>query len=60
MAKTLKINKKIKFNNKNSIGHYESNPYTFKFKKGTVLNYKSEVNFRYAILQLINEIKKNN
>lgn len=60
LAKILKINKKIKFSNKNLIGHYETNPYTFKFKKGKVLNYKSKVNFRYAILQLINEIKKNN
>jgi UDP-glucose 4-epimerase len=58
VSKILNISKKIKFKNKRDFGHYETTPYTYKFKKGKIFNYKSKINIYRGILQLIDEIKK--
>ena len=57
LSKILNISKKIKFNNRKVIGHYESTPYTYKFKKGEIYKLKPKINIHTGIIQLINEIK---
>ena len=57
ISKILNISKKIKFKNKKVIGHYESTPYTYKFKKGDIYKLKSRIDINTGILNLINEIK---
>ena len=57
LSKMLKISKKISFKNKKIIGHYETTPFTFKFKKGQIFKHKSNIDMHDGILQLIDEIK---
>tara|TARA_B100000700_G_C15012995_1_gene841920 strand:- start:902 stop:1774 length:873 start_codon:yes stop_codon:yes gene_type:complete len=57
LSKILNISKKIKFKNRKVIGHYESTPYTYKFKKGEIYKLKPKINIHTGIIQLINEIK---
>ena len=58
VSRILDISKKIIFKNKFYPGHYETNPYTFRFKKGEIFRYKTKVNIYREILKIINEIKK--
>ena len=53
----LKISKRIKFKNKKIIGHYETTPFTYKFKRGQIFKHKSNIDIYDGISQLINEIK---
>jgi UDP-glucose 4-epimerase len=57
LSKILNITKKIKFKNKKAIGHYETTPFTYKFKKGENFKIKSNIDIYSGILQLIEEIK---
>ena len=57
LSKMLKISKKINFKNKKIIGHYETTPFTYKFKKGQIFKHKSNIDIHDGILQLIDEIK---
>jgi len=57
LSKILKISKKIKYQNKKIIGHYETTPFTYKFKKGQIFKLKSSINIYHGILKLIDEIK---
>ena len=58
VSRILDISKKISFKNKSYPGHYETNPYTFRFKKGEIFRYKTKVDIYKEILKIINEIKK--
>ena len=53
----LKISQKIKFQNKKYVGHYDTTPFTYQFKKGQIFKHKSNIDIYDGILQLINEIK---
>ena len=57
VKKMLKIEKKIKFNNKKILGHYVSNPSTFKFKKGINLSSASYQKIDLDIKSILEEIK---
>ena len=57
LSKMLKISKKIKFQNRKVVGHYDITPFTYQFKKGQIFKYKSNIDIHDGILQLINEIK---
>ena len=57
LSKMLKITKKIKFQNRKVVGHYDITPFTYKFKKGQIFKHKSNIDIHDGILQLINEIK---
>ena len=57
LSKIFNITKKIKFKNKKAIGHYETTPFTYKFKKGENFKIKSNIDIYSGILQLIEEIK---
>ena len=57
LSKILRISKKIKFQNKKIIGHYEATPFTYKFKKGQIFKLKSSINIYHGISKLIDEIK---
>ena len=57
LSKMLKISKKIKFQNRKVIGHYDITPFTYQFKKGQIFKHKSNIDIHDGILQLINEIK---
>ena len=57
LAKILKINKKIKYENKKLLGHYILSPYTYIPKKGKKFKIKSEINFKAGIKNLINKKK---
>jgi UDP-glucose 4-epimerase len=58
VSRILDISKKINFKNRSSTGHYETNPYTFRFKKGETFKYKTKVDIYKEILKIIKEIKK--
>ncbi len=60
LADILKIKKKIKFLNKKYIGHYTKFPFTYKPKKTSKFIFKSEVNFKEGLSQLIKNIKRSN
>ena len=57
LSKMLKISQKIKFQNKKYVGHYDTTPFTYQFKKGQIFKHKSNIDIYDGILQLINEIK---
>ena len=57
LSKILKISKKIKFQNRKVVGHYDITPFTYQFKKGQIFKHKSNIDIHDGILQLINEIK---
>jgi len=57
LSKMLKISKKIKFQNRKVVGHYDITPFTYQFKKGQIFKHKSNIDMHDGILQLINEIK---
>ena len=57
LSKMLKISKKIKFQNRKVVGHYDITPFTYQFKKGQIFKHKSNIDIHDGILQLINEIK---
>lgn len=57
IKKILKIKKKIKFKNKKILGHYVSNPSTYKFKKGIDITTASYKNFETDISEIVKEIK---
>ena len=57
LSKMLKISKKIKFQNKKIVGHYDITPFTYKFKRGQIFKHKSNLDIYDGILQLINEIR---
>ncbi len=57
IKKVLGINSKIKFKNKKILGHYISNPSTFKFKKGQNISASSYKNFEKNIKEIIEEIQ---
>ena len=57
IKKILKIKNKIKFKNKKLLGHYISDPKTFKFKKGLDITTSSYKNFDENIKEVIREIK---
>lgn len=57
IKKILKIKKKIKFKNKKILGHYVSNPSTYKFKKGIDITTASYKNFETDITEIVKEIK---
>ncbi len=57
LSKILNISGKINFKNKKEIGHYETTPFTYKFKKGKNYNFKSSINMNIGILELIREIR---
>ena len=57
LSKMLKISKKIKFQNRKVVGHYDITPFTYQFKKGQIFKHKSNIDVHDGILQLINEIK---
>ena len=59
IAKILKISKKIKFKNIKNVGHYETSPFTYKFKKGQIYSQKQYIDIYDGVLQLIKEMKKN-
>ena len=40
LSKIQKISKKIKFQNKKIVGHYETTPFTYKFKRGQIFQHK--------------------
>lgn len=56
IAKEMKV-KKIIYNNKNSEYHYNTNPYTYKLRKGTLLYPKKEINLSLGIRNVIKELK---
>ena len=57
LSKILNISKKINFQNKKIIGHYETTPFTYKFKRGQIFKHKFSIDIYDGIVQLINEIK---
>ena len=57
LSKILNISKKIKFQNKKIVGHYDITPFTYKFKRGQIFKHKSNLDIYDGILQLINEIR---
>ena len=57
VKRILKIKNKIKFKNKKLLGHYVSDPSTFKFKKGLDITTSSYKNFDEDIKEIIQEIK---
>tara|TARA_Y100001970_G_C14230273_1_gene858167 strand:+ start:2253 stop:3125 length:873 start_codon:yes stop_codon:yes gene_type:complete len=57
IAKELKI-KKIIYKNINLEYHYKINPYTYKLRKGVLLNSKKEINFKWGIKNIIKINKK--
>ena len=57
LSKMLKISKKIKFQNKKIVGHYDITPFTYKLKRGQIFKHKSNLDIYDGILQLINEIR---
>ena len=57
LSKMLKISKKIKFQNRKVVGHYDITPFTYQFKKGQIFKHKSNIDIQDGFLQLINEIK---
>ena len=57
LSKILNITKKIKFQNKKAIGHYETTPFSYKFKKGENFKIKSNIDIYNEVLELIDEIK---
>ena len=57
LSKMLKISKKVKFQNRKVVGHYDITPFTYQFKKGQIFKHKSNIDIHDGILQLINEIK---
>ena len=57
IKKILNIKKKIKFENKKILGHYVSNPSTYKFKKGIDITAASYKNFETDISEIVKEIK---
>ena len=57
IKRILKIKSKIKFKNKRLLGHYVSDPTTFKFKKGLDITTSSYKNFDEDIKEVIQEIK---
>ena len=57
LSKMLKISKKIKFQNRKVVGHYDITPFTYQFKKGQIFKHKSNIDIYDGILQLINEIR---
>ena len=57
LAKILNISEPIKFQNKKIVGHYETTPFTYKFKIGKILKHKSNIDIYDGVSQLINEIR---
>ena len=58
VKKILKIKNKIIFKNKKILGHYVSNPSTFRFKKGNDITATSHKNFEKDIKEIVEEIKR--
>ena len=54
LSKELTI-KKIHFTNKKKLGHYITNPNTFKVKKGKKFLYKNSISLKKGLKEMINE-----
>ena len=57
LSKILNISKEISFKNRKTVGHYETTPYTYKFKKGQTLKLKSNIDIYSGVVKIIEEIK---
>ena len=57
LSKILNLSKKIKFQNKKNIGHYDITPFTYKFKKGQIFQHKSNVDIYNGVVQVVDEIR---